>query len=911
MCVWERVCVRACVAHDAVVVVVSLCPALSPLPDVKTIKGSNLSSFQTLASAGRPVSGSVCKDHLKVVNMWTTMILLLILLSVLSCLHAQNSGSAPSQQVQLQSNGMDYALFGYNSLKGCPLTLGYDPGFTFPIFSAQSQVTGDNGGPRGVVLSHDVSCVTSFTSTVVETPYDLTTLLTGTARLGADKWGPPFSASQHFLKFSDELKQNVLVLSTAVCSIYHVKLLLWEPPSFHSSFVDWIIKLNNTDDEDMFLKFLDTYGTHFVSRARFGASITVVHKMEDKVYRNLTESHVRSAASYVAAALFGQPQTLTSDQQKAANEFQNEVETTTIVVGVPLSYAGNSLTWLTAAKDQPSAIHYDLTSVEVLFSDTLMGNSSLIGSYGIDHVRIMNNILAVKTKYCWTVKRQDLTGECEGSSGKTLLSTKLMGKSEDRAAQSADQCVEGCYQLPGCVAVSFCPECRQTNLSNNCHVFSAGDIQRAVSDSRWHSTMLVDKLETFVKLHNTTVVVNSSSQSEVPPVTSVQDCYPSCIQDTQCVAFTLTDTSGSLIKCTRHTDSLLSLTQKTGVSVYFVSPLVKKIVRSGQTRDLVPSSMLNDWYKAACVIDDECRQVNSMCFVNRCRCRPGFFFSTRDYTCSATCSPAHLHTTFTEYPDSGIRGHSIVTRDGVSLQTCTNLCVQTRVCLSFDFRVTGGRCLLHEVTSLQAQSEWFPQTSGGWTHYQRTCLQFPTLYPGPQWYHTPCNISTVCPEPNSQCVSGRCVCKSPFILSGTDATCRVPESCRDLQSVGAKSGVYSIQLPETREKLRVWCDMDSGDGGWLVCFFMIECSRDAVTVLLTSTGTGHNMNRALVTSAGSSGWGYPTCTCYSRDHSDSVLTWERRMENVSMLSTRPSEWMVLTQTTDCSHLATRVMQVTA
>ncbi|PVD37369.1 hypothetical protein C0Q70_04368 [Pomacea canaliculata] len=470
---------------------------------------------------------------------------------------------------------MDYVLFGYNSLKGCPLTLGYDPGFTFPIFSAE--VTRDNGGPRGVLLSHDVSCDTSFTSTVVKTPYELTTLLTGTAQVGADRWGRPFSASQHFQKFSEELKQNVLVLSTAVCSIYHVKLLLWQPPSFHSSFVEWIIKLNNTDDEDMYLKFLDTYGTHFVSRARFGASITVVHKMEDKVYRNLTEGHVRSAASFVAAALFGQPQTLTSDQQKATNEFQNEVETTTIAGGVPLPYAGNSLTWLTAAKDQPSAIHYDLTSVEVLFSDTLMGNSSLIGSYGIDHIRIRNNIVAVKTKYCWTVKRQDLTGECEGSSGKTLLSTKLMGKSEDRAAESADQCVEGCYQLPGCVAVSFCPECRQTNLSNNCHVFSTGDIQRAVSDPRWHTTMLVDKLETFVKLQNTTVVVNSSSQSNISTVTSTEDCLQSCIEDATCLAFTLTNTSGSLITCTRHTDSLQSLTQGAmGCEMWAFPPNVSK-----------------------------------------------------------------------------------------------------------------------------------------------------------------------------------------------------------------------------------------------------------------------------------------------------------------------------------------------
>ncbi|PVD27539.1 hypothetical protein C0Q70_12701 [Pomacea canaliculata] len=586
--------------------------------------------------------------------------------------------TVPKAQVMLQLQGMDYSLFGYNSLKGCPLTSGRDPGFTLPIFSGEFHVTPDfrYSVPRGVLLSHDVSCDTSFTSKVVETPYDLTTLLTGTARLGADKWGPPFSASQHIHKLSEELRKHVLVVTTAVCSLYDLTLLLTEPPSFHSSFVDWMIKLNNTDDEDMYLKFIDTYGTHFVSRARLGASRTVIYKMDDNVYRLLTEDHVTSAASYSAPELFGHHEDLTSDQQKAIAEFRNH-ETTTFAVGVPLPDGGNSATWLTAAKDNPSVIDYDLTSVEVLFSDTFMGAASPTGGYGIDYDRIKKNIMAVKTKYCRTLKSKDLLVDCRDT-GRTLLSTKLIGNTKYGAAESADQCLEECYQLAGCVAVSFCPGCTRDNRGSKCQVFSAGDIHRAVNDRQWQTIMLVDKLETFVKLHNTMVVVNSSSLSdvppvnssslsevppvnssflsdvppvnssflsdvppvnssslsEVPPVTSVQDCYPSCIQDTQCVAFTLTDTSGSLIKCTRHTDSPLSLTQGTGVSVYFVSPLVKRIITSGQTRGLAPSSMLNDWYKAACVIDDECRQEKSKCFLNRCRCRPGLFFSTRDYTCS-------------------------------------------------------------------------------------------------------------------------------------------------------------------------------------------------------------------------------------------------------------------------------------
>ncbi|XP_025102439.1 uncharacterized protein LOC112569016 [Pomacea canaliculata] len=242
-----------------------------------------------------------------VVNMLTTMILLFILLSMASCLEAFNKGSVPKAQAMLQLQGMDYSLFGYNSLKGCPLTSGRDPGFTLPIFSGEFHVTPDfrYSVPRGVLLSHDVSCVTSFTSKVVETPYDLTTLLTGTARLGADKWGPPFSASKHFHKLSEELRKHVLVVTTAVCSLYDLTLLLSEPPSFHLSFADWMIKLNNTDDEDKYLEFLDTYGTHFVSRARFGASRTVIYKMDDNVYRLLTEDHVTSAASYSAPALFG------------------------------------------------------------------------------------------------------------------------------------------------------------------------------------------------------------------------------------------------------------------------------------------------------------------------------------------------------------------------------------------------------------------------------------------------------------------------------------------------------------------------------------------------------------------------------------------------------------------------------
>lgn len=42
-----------------------------------------------------------------------------------------------------------------------------------------------------------------------------------------------------------------------------------------------------------------------------------------------------------------------------------------------------------------------------------------------------------------------------------------------------------------------------------------------------------------------------------------------------------------------------------------------------------------------------------------------------------------------------------------------------------------------------------------------------------------------------------------------------PDSCLDIQKGGSTSGHYSI-FTSSGSTLDVWCDMDSGGGGWLV-----------------------------------------------------------------------------------------------
>ncbi|XP_025102264.1 ficolin-2-like isoform X5 [Pomacea canaliculata] len=243
--------------------------------------------------------------------------------------------------------------------------------------------------------------------------------------------------------------------------------------------------------------------------------------------------------------------------------------------------------------------------------------------------------------------------------------------------------------------------------------------------------------------------------------------------------------------------------------------LLTQTTESGKSGCPGNSSKPHDWSTGRCVTDEECDDTNAVCYMNKCRCRPGFFFSENYYICSATCSTVDLHNTFMEYPNSGLWGHSLEVRDGLCLEDCKKLCLNTKRCLTFDFRAVRGLCVLHDVTARESPSEWYPKTSKGWTHYQRSCRSNFASYP--DWYNLLCNNKLDCPDPYSQCLTGRCVCPSGTIVSENKVTCRPPEeSCRKWQENGGKTGVHYIQMTDNKENLTVWCDMDSGSGGWLV-----------------------------------------------------------------------------------------------
>ncbi|XP_045178750.2 uncharacterized protein LOC123538599 [Mercenaria mercenaria] len=197
-------------------------------------------------------------------------------------------------ELKLSFPDVDYSLLGYNVLKGFPLATGHDPGFTYPIFRhdySSGGMTADcrYSVPRGLVIIPDVSCVTSFSSTTIQTKYEFSKALSVSASVSGGGWGVSFSASAGYKQSSSEMStgESVYIISSAQCNYYFSKLITEDAPQFDDTFAKWIHKLNETDwDPELYFEFFETYGTHFPTEVTFGARFIYEHKMSSSKYES-------------------------------------------------------------------------------------------------------------------------------------------------------------------------------------------------------------------------------------------------------------------------------------------------------------------------------------------------------------------------------------------------------------------------------------------------------------------------------------------------------------------------------------------------------------------------------------------------------------------------------------------------
>jgi len=176
----------------------------------------------------------------------------------------------------------------------------------------------------------DVSCVTSFTSHVVQSKHDFAKSLAVSASVSGGGWGASFSASTGYKKSSSEIAtgESVFIYSTSKCVYYFSKLIPENSPRFTDPFIKWIYKLNNTNEKETYLEFFDTYGTHFPTYVSFGARFTYEHKMKASTFQSQRSKGVNVAvqASYDGLFSISGGFNMDSTQQEAASNFSKNVE---------------------------------------------------------------------------------------------------------------------------------------------------------------------------------------------------------------------------------------------------------------------------------------------------------------------------------------------------------------------------------------------------------------------------------------------------------------------------------------------------------------------------------------------------------------------------------------------------------
>lgn len=476
---------------------------------------------------------------------------------------------------------LDYVFFGYNILKGYPLANGHDPGFTYPIFLTdytQKRQTSDcrYSIPRGLVVVPDVSCVTSFSSEIVQDKYEFSKALSVSASVTGGGWGASFSASAGYKRSSSEIAsgETVKIISSAQCNYYFSKLLKEEPPRFTTSFIEWVSRLYETDNKTEYFDFFETYGTHFPVYIKFGARFTYEHTMKTKTFETKQSQGVDVGvqASYSGVFSVGGGFNMDSSKKEAASDFSKSVTTKTITVGAPPPANGDALTWASTVKESPVPMEYKLESIDKLFSDKYMSYLE------INHDSVAKNIRKYRLEYCNFLKSQGKIDSCESlKAGLMLARTRLESHYKEKAASSMTDCLAICAESRKCVAITFCKtqaECPSW-AHNVCYMYNnyLKDGITAEQSSSWESIVFTYKIDTTDRfaLNDTTIV--GTPRSDNGTIVSETACKTKCENDAYCEVYSFCSCPDKSIKCKLYAgERVIALTEEIGTKTEFIPP---------------------------------------------------------------------------------------------------------------------------------------------------------------------------------------------------------------------------------------------------------------------------------------------------------------------------------------------------
>ncbi|XP_028412782.1 uncharacterized protein LOC114535684 [Dendronephthya gigantea] len=443
---------------------------------------------------------------------------------------------------------LDYAFLGYDIIKGYPNSNGHDPGFAHQIFSAdysKDQQTADcrYSIPKGLSVIPDVSCVTSFASTIIQNTFELHKSLSTSVSASGGFGAFSFSASSSYKKTSSEVSsgEKVYITSSAKCSYYFSRVDFTDPPPLHPGFIRSAKSLEKNHTTANLIKFVKYYGTHFPTTVVFGARFLKQYSMSSQSYKTASSRSisVSAQASYSGLISVSGGFSLDKSEREAASQFSKEVETTTVTVGAAPPSNGEAAYWAATVKENPVPTSYKIQPISNLFTSVFMKGT------GINYDFLRKKLVGIEKSYCKQLLLAGTVNNCDESVSVGIIINHytLPNDISKFTAATESSCISRCFEHLHCLAIVY-----TTTSSDNCFFYDANQEHIIPDKSNAKAKIIIfptkirdDKKDFKVK----NLRVSTQARPNSTTTVDAKSCRKTCDQDSSCDVFSFCSAKSS------------------------------------------------------------------------------------------------------------------------------------------------------------------------------------------------------------------------------------------------------------------------------------------------------------------------------------------------------------------------------
>ena len=373
-------------------------------------------------------------------------------------------------------SNLQHAMVGYHVLRGNPFENLVDPGYKSTIFNPFKKSSIDKTkatlhpgvtvvGTKSFKVSTGVkvlstsnsyqSLISQFTreGTELATNPDVDVEVEKNGKQGTIKAGttiPPllsgsFTSSNSFKEnerfFTKDM--GVVTIKDATTSSYTVQMNTFHLPPFSQPFVNALMELEKninaakSDQDKIFQRFTETYGTHYIRKAVMGARIAATIRYTEMEKRSLSESDMEKCSAENVKVLF-----FASNSKQVCSNIQ-EGKSQEVKRGMIRAYyssygstpKANFMDWVNQRFDVPVPIRIQLSPIIDLFQKRYMGNikGTKTDFWGRKATIDYDGILKYTGKRWWNY--------CEENKAK--LGVKSCNPSSEKGCGWGDTCKRG------------------------------------------------------------------------------------------------------------------------------------------------------------------------------------------------------------------------------------------------------------------------------------------------------------------------------------------------------------------------------------------------------------------------------------------------------------------------------------